>query len=204
MDIPPYIPPHHPSPRGWTWDLVTFEPKKVKSLVWLGCECMCLNIIDTPWRLATMSYVSNKFTPTMSGMVCVSSHPTTSFITQRMDMRYDDYVASNEVKKIGMSILWLNIEDGLEIWWFLSLNKGQELDMAGVWVYVLKYYRCSMKIGNYVIYIQQVYTSHEWYGLCLRPTTSFITQRMDIRYDNYVVLNEVKVIGISTVWRNVL
>ena len=128
---------------------------------------MCLNIIDAPWRLATMSYVSNKFTPTMSGMVCVSSHPTTSFITQRMDMRYDDYVASNEVKKIGISTVWLNIEDGLEIWWLLSLNKGQELDMAGVWVYVLEYYRCSMKIGNYVICIQQVYTNYEWYGVCL-------------------------------------
>ena len=45
----------------------------------------------------------------MSGMVCVSSHPTTSFITQRMDMRYDDYVASNEVKKIGISTVWQNI-----------------------------------------------------------------------------------------------
>ena len=110
MDILHYNRRYHSSPRGWIWDLVTSEPKiKVKSLVWLRCECMYLNIIDSPWRLATISYVSNKFIPTMSGMGSVSSHPTTSFITQRMDMRYDDYVASNEVKKRGRSSVWLNI-----------------------------------------------------------------------------------------------
>ncbi len=97
------------------------------------CVYLCWSIIDTPWRLTTISYVSNKSTITTSDNVNGSLHPIVSFNALRMEFRPYNWVST----------------------------QGLQVEVSGVYLCVLQACICSRKAVNPQTWIQQVYNSHD-------------------------------------------